>query len=212
LISDLSPGTVGHVENISFQRFMVGDVVESIENYINKLPHIFIINLGVVDASNREIPLWYANMVKNNNSLLGKLLSGIHVRIIVPNRRLFVKLRGSRSWVRLQSFTASYEKLIQALLKETNARIIALGINQGGRRIEESLPGSTEKYKLYNEQIASVTRKFGQRYMEVNDFLTQEDFPDGIHYSAEGHKKLAGKLFEEITILLHESFGTLIDP
>lgn len=211
LISDHSPALIGEVENISLQRFMVGDVLESIENYITRLPHVFILNLGVVDASNREIPLWYANIVKNNKSLLGRFFSGIHMRIIVPNRRLFVKLRGGKSWVKLQSFTDSYERLIQTLLKETNACIISLGINQGGRRIEESLPGSTKKYTLYNEQIASVTRKFGQRYMEVNDFLTQEDFPDGIHYSAEGHKKLAGRLFEEITILLHECFGTLID-
>lgn len=202
LISDHFPDRVVSVENISFHRLMVKDVLESIENYLTKLPHFFIINLGVVDASTREIPLWYANILKNNKSLLGKLFSGFHMRIIVPKRRLFVKLRGGRSWVKLQSFAESYEKLIQALLKETNARVIALGINQGDKRIEESLPGSMRNYALYNEQIASVTRRFDQSYIEVNDFLTQEDFPDGIHYNAEGHQKLARRLCEEITIQL----------
>ena len=211
LISDLSPDSVGHVENISLHRLMAGDVLESIENYITKLPHFFIINLGVVDASSREIPLWYANIQKKNKSFFGKAFSWFHMRIIVPNRRLFVKLRGGKSWVKLQSFTESYEKIVQTLLKETNARVIAIGINQGDKRIEESLPGSMKKYGLYNEQIASVTRSFGQLYIEVNDFLTQEDFPDGIHYNAEGHKKVASRLFEEITIQLHECFGTHID-
>lgn len=140
--------------------------------------------------------------MKNSKSLLGKVFSGFHELIIVPNRRLFVKL---------QSFAESYERLVQTLLKETNARVIAIGINQGGKRIEESLPGSMKNYGLYNEQISSVTRRFGQLYIEVNDFLSQEDFPDGIHYNAEGHQKVARRLFEEIKIQLYECFGTHIN-
>lgn len=45
------------ISDLSFHRFMVGAVLESIKNYLTKLPHFFIINLGVVDASNREIPI-----------------------------------------------------------------------------------------------------------------------------------------------------------
>ena len=140
LISDHSPDLMGDVENISLHRFMVGDVLESIENYLTKLPHFFIINLGVVEASSREIPLWYANILKNNHSLLGMVFSLFHMRIIVPNRGFFVKLRGGKSWMKLQPFSESYEKLLQTLLKETNARVITIGINQGDQRIEQALP------------------------------------------------------------------------
>jgi len=198
MISDMSDDLVGHVENMSYHAQLIRDVEGSMETYITKLPHFYILNLGVVDASTREIPLWYYHIQENKGSIRGKILSMVHTHVISRNRKFFVKLRGRNSWVKPDAFSSSYDRVLEILRKETNARIIAMGINPGTRRIEESLPGSLKKYILYSERIKLITEKHGQVYMDMGDFLTHEDHPDGIHFSAGGHRKVAKRLFEEI--------------
>lgn len=198
LISNLSDDLVGHVENMSYHAQLIRDVEESAETYITKLPHFYILNLGVVDASSREIPFWYYSILENSRSLTGKFLSMFHARVISKNRRFFVKLRGCKSWVKPDAFSRSLDRVMEILLKETNARIITMGINPGSQRIENSLPGSLRKYISYSERIKLITEKHGQIFIDMGTFLTPEDHPDGIHFSAEGHRKVAKRLFEEI--------------
>lgn len=179
------------VENMGRSRWLMRDVLNNMEDYLQKFPDVFIINMGVVDASSREIPLWYANLIKRENKgIVSWMFSGIHANLIKRFSAGFVSLRGNKSWTSLRQFNTEYGALIDHLQKETAARIIAIPINPGNTRIENALPGSLKKYVQYNLIIEEITRKKGVEYLDLSS-LNDADYPDGIHFSAQGHKKVA---------------------
>lgn len=188
-----------YVNNMAFSRATILNVVERIEDYIASMPNYYIINLGVSDASTREIPYWMAEIINDpKKSLFKNLLSGFHHYIIKPKRSLFVKLRGKKSWISRKTFKKNLTYLIQILKKETNAKLIFLPINPTNDRIENEVPGSSENYKKYNKLIGDVVEDYGCPIIKIDDLDPLVHFPDGIHYSNEGNAMIAKKLFETI--------------
>ena len=79
-------------------------------------------------------------------------------------------------------------------MKETNARIITLSINKGNSRIEREVPGTIENYKKYSEIIKKISEKFGASYISLDELESESFFPDGVHFSKEGHEIVADRL------------------
>lgn len=187
------------VDNMATGGSLVRDVVRDIDVYVNKFPQYYILNVGVNDASTREIPHWFNKYVnspiKNNFEYL---CSGLHANIFKKHRPFFVKLRGHKSWVSEYDFAEQFELLIATLLKETNARIISLPINPANDRVEKQLPGSYEKHLKYNENIKNITSKYNQIFIDTTTFIKKQDYPDGVHYSKTGHELIAAQLKELI--------------
>ena len=161
--------------------------------------NFFIVNFGVVDASTREIPLWFYRLAQSKNDrLLNKLSNAIYRNILIKVRPCLVKLRGKRSWISKKRFEKYFDFLVDRLLKETNARIISLPINLANNRVEKALPGSLKKHKEYNKIIREKTLQRKQNFVDLSFLNSEEHYPDGVHFSAAGHKLAADEIFKVI--------------
>ena len=173
----------------------VKDIYKEIDNYIRIFPSYYIINLGVVDSSTREVPLWFYRLsTKKSLNPFFVFWSLFYRSIIAKFRIVLVKLRGKTSWISENKFENYFELILQSLLKETNAKIIILSINEANERIESQLPGSLKKHKAYNKIMNKLADKYNQDYLNTNKLIGLEDYPDGVHFSITGHKKIAKKL------------------
>lgn len=197
-----SPGIL--VENKSYGAYTVHNAINNIDTYIQTFPDFFIVNFGVVDASTREIPLWFYRLAQSKKDrLINKISSAVYRNIFMKFRPNLVKLRGKRSWISKKKFTEYYDYLLKQLLKETNAHIIALPVNIANDRVEKELPGSLKKHKQYNAIIKKIVEKYNQSSIDLSFLNSEEHYPDGVHYSLKGHHIVAEELFKEIKKIMN---------
>ena len=199
MLQEKYPDTMVLVNNLCIGRATLWDVLEKSGDILNTFPNYYIVNLGVTDASTREIPLWFSDIINRDRpSLFKKVLRGLYIYIIRKVRPQLVFLRGKTTWTSKKSFKNYFDKFIGFLNKESNARIIIISINNATRRIEDQLPGSTKNYIEYNEIIKTIADKHKAYYINSSDIQHEIHSPDGIHLSLEGHKIFANRIFEVI--------------
>jgi len=187
------------VNNLSFGRATTDEVVILKDSYIRTYPEFFVINLGCVDAPSREIPLWFSDLLYGRRKMFGSsILKFIFRAFISKNRSLFTNLRFRKSWISKRKFLDNVNLLTNYIQRNTNAKIIVLGINNGSERIERKLPGTIAKYIDYNLALKDLIIKKNISFIDVSDLSNQLHFPDGVHYNAEGHKIIANRLRKEL--------------
>lgn len=161
---------------------------------IRELPDIFILNYGIVDCSNRPIPYWLFRFINNYDESEGKAHQFIRKFISYIEkkyRKQLVRIRNYRPWTNPQKFRCLYRGLIQQLQKETSARIICIGINRTNERINSQLHRTNERIEEYNHIIKECCDELDCSYIEPKNHIDSLDTPDGIHYDATGHLKIA---------------------
>jgi len=200
LLQSEFPDRVIVVRNLCVGRGTIWDVLARRNEILSEFPNYYITNLGVTDASTREIPLWFSNIViSRKESLFRKLVAGFYYLLIRRIRPHLVKLRMYSSWTRAGDFEKYFNKILVLLNKDTNARVINLSINPSSRRVEKELPGSHKNYRKFNSLIQKVSARNHAYYLDTNEILDQEiHVPDGIHFSSEGNKIVAQKLCQVI--------------
>lgn len=183
------------IENIALGASTISNWLDNIDSVINSFPDIYIIHIGVVDATVREVPLWFYRLAtRRSDRFMNTLFRGIYRGLISKFRPVLSRLRGKRSWTSLKTFTSDYERLIHLLLKDTNAQLITLPINLANERIEKQLPGSRKNHHLFNEVIKKTTEKYHQHFLDISDLQPEEHYPDGVHFNASGHTEVAKRL------------------
>lgn len=204
------PDVFFQVNNKSKGASTILDKNREVDDFVSELADVYVLNLGVVDACTREIPRWFSVMLaEGKRGVLMNALRWINARIIKKNRPFFVKLRGQKPWVKQKVFKKFFAKFVDTLLKDSNAKIIALPINLADSRVEKQLPGSIKNQQKYNKIITEVIESRQQKMIELSDITHAEHYPDGVHYSEIGHKVVAERLFTEITKILED--GRLSD-
>lgn len=187
------------VVNLAYGASTVKEVYKKIDTYIREFPDYYIINLGVVDASTREVPLWFYRLsTQKSLNAIFVLFALLYRNIISKFRRVLVNIRGRRSWVAQKEFREYFDLIVKTLVKETNAKIIVLNINEANNRVEAELPGSLKKHKKYNAVMNEIAGKYNQIFVDTNKLIKHEDYPDGVHFSVSGHKKIFNNLFSII--------------
>ena len=163
----------------------------------------YILNYGIVDACSRSVPRWMWNFINNDNPRRGfimKVLRFLCSLFEKKFRRLLTVIRGKRPWTRRAAFAFKYEKMLKLIQKDSIAQIICIGINRPSSRIERFLPGSVRNVQRYNEVIRQLANKYNSVYVETFYDFDESFIPDGVHFNAEGHRKLAGMLLEVIKL------------
>lgn len=188
------------IVNLGYGASTVKDIYGTIDSFIREFPDYYIINLGVVDASTREVPLWFYRLATKKSLNPFYVFNALFYRNILSKfRRSLVNLRGRRSWISQKRFGKYFELIIKSLVKETNAKIIVLSINEANERVEKQLPGSFRKHRIYNLIMKEITNHYTQIFLDTNKILVLTDYPDGVHFSEAGHKKIAEKLHSIIS-------------
>lgn len=181
------------------------NVITKIDEYIQTFPNFYILNLGVVDASTREIPLWFYRIASSKKDNIIYNFSKILYRaIIVKFRPILVRLRLKKSWISSRKYKKYFETLVKTLSKETNARIIILPINIANNRVEKALPGTKKKHEHYNQIMQNIAENYSQFFLNLSNLKPETHYPDGIHYSGLGHEVVAKKIGEIILKSLKE--------
>lgn len=195
--NDLPKGIV--VNNKALGALTVYNVVTRIDDFIQTFPDIYIINLGVVDASTREVPLWFYRLASSNkDGFVYRLSKLVYRNLIIKIRPFLVTIRGKRSWIRKSKFKRHYALLLKSLLRETNANIITMPINLANDRVEKQLPGSRKKHQQYNQIIKLLAEQYNQYHIDLTDLESEKHYPDGVHFNTEGHRIIAERLYEKV--------------
>jgi hypothetical protein len=115
------------------------------------------------------------------------------IRILPVPRRL-----GARR------FEAELRRFVRVVRKERKALVLMLNANPPGPRVEETLPGTHTGAREYNAIMERVAAEEGGevRVMDVYSLVLREGIdgvlPDGLQYSALGHRIVAEMLATEV--------------
>ncbi len=189
------------VENISKGASTIKNHLENIDEIINKCSNIYIINLGVVDSTIREVPLWFYRIAtKKYGNLLNRITFLIYHNIISKLRPFFSTLRGRRSWISKKKFRLFFSDFLDLIIKESNAKILVLSINIANERIEKQLQGSQENQNAFNEIMKDETLRRNQVFIDLSDLKSDIHFPDGVHFNSLGHQLVAERILSALDI------------
>lgn len=197
MLNEQYPDRITMVRNLSVGRATLTDVKKMEADVINQFPDVYILNLGVCDASTREVPFWYAEIMNSKKtSLLRTLALSLHHHLFKRFRPRFVQWRGKKPWISARRFKKLYQELLYAIQHNTNAGIIALSINQANERVESQIPGSADNYRRYSQIIQEVAAEFSIPFLNLNDLDSESHYPDGVHFSDAGHEIVARRLLD----------------
>ena len=174
-----------------------------VDEMIGYHANCYILNYGVVDACSRSVPRWMWDFINNDNPQRGFIMKVIRFLcgfFEKKFRRTLTVIRGKRGWTRRPAFAFKYEKMLKLIQKDSIAQIICIGINRPSSRIERFLPGSVRNVQRYNEVIRQLATKYNSVYVETFYDFDESYIPDGVHFNAEGHRKLAAMLLEVIKL------------
>ena len=187
------------VNNKAFTRATLKDIFPVLDNAISDYPNYIILNIGIPDVSTREIPQYISNLLTYQSQKKHVLLMQfVYNKIIKPNIRFFVLLRGKKAWLSKTQFEKLYTKLVTYIQKDTDAKIIIIPINKPSQRIEDVLPGTIKNTVEYNKIISSIALKNNIELINIEEMDQEKHFPDGIHYSLEGHDIISNKILKII--------------
>jgi hypothetical protein len=180
------------------------------DDVVSAFPEYVVINHGVVEIclrqtirslNNRPITNYYLNSVFARPYVFGTSLArleGLVWRVINGGmRRLNSALNFRWQWMPVDRFIEVMDRTIALILKETSARIVVVGINPCSPRVEQRLQGSAKAISVANTAMVDLCERFGRRVTFVDPAVAfegacpEEMVPDGIHLSAEGHRRIA---------------------
>lgn len=178
---------------------------------VTRFPDWVIINHGVVEVCPRQTIRWINNRTIRNyylNSVLGRpyqydspvsRIGHLWWRVLNGGIRRLASLIGLRwRWSSPDRFLRVLEQTIRVILKETGAKVAVLGINPISARVEGQLPGSADAIVAANAAMQGLSGRMGPRVRFLAPDLYLGDpavmVPDGIHFSAAAHRRIAETL------------------
>lgn len=178
------------------------------QELMGKFYDVYIFSVGINDCVPRSYPKAMADTF--NRTLIPNTLSQkiffLFYRLLTATKiqKALSRFRLSRPWASPEIFSKNLKRICEILLKETDGQVIFVAPPPVSERVENILHGVNAQLPKY----LSVIRKLKSERVDVLDlgelFAGGYDkwVPEGIHYSAEGHRKV----FEEMVGKI-ESFG-----
>jgi len=195
------------INNLGKQRNHLRTILGNLDTFVQTFPEYFILNIGIVEATTRDIPMWISDikdLQEKQFKPFSQIVNFLHLHLVKPHRSTFVKLRGKRGWYSSKAFEKYYDLLISRLKKETNATIVLLPINGPSKRLEALAPGTSRNIEKFNAIINSLGARHHISVVNTEALDEKKHFPDGVHYSRDGHMEVAKQLFDIISPDTHE--------
>lgn len=186
------------IKNFSKSRLLSSELRDLQDAIAQFNPDLLILNIGAVDAPNREIPRWFSDITFRRKATWFYPIMNFVYQYFIKSflRKPMVYLRCKSPWVGKRKFEAFTSQFLQFLKKDIHCKTIVLGINAGNFRIEKELPGSLKNYKTYNGILERLANKNNISFASMEDLNSKDHFPDGVHFNTNGHQKCAEKILE----------------
>ncbi len=199
ILRDELPATV---INWSQRAAMVADGVRAVEDVvITRAPQAVVIQYGIVECTYRDMPRWLYQFVKlrlrGDENRLEKLPVQLAARTLMPLSRRWAVLRGRWRWMEPAVFGHDITQLVALIRKETAALPIVLNIPTPSERVERLAPGTTASALEYNRTLAQVAAQTKAALIDTAALIDPDPtglLPDGIHFSAAGHRLVAAQI------------------
>jgi hypothetical protein len=183
------------------------------DDVITRAPDVVILHHGVIEVfyrrtfrapNNAAILNQYRNRVLRQGYTdpgpVGRL-AHFALRAFNAVTRATARALGLRwQWQRPTAFLRVVRATIELILKETPARVLIVGVTPPSKSAETDLPGLTQAIARLNQALKSLANDFGPRarFVDVVTLVAGHEYedlvPDGIHFSALGHRLLAESL------------------
>jgi hypothetical protein len=222
----------GHrIRNVSKAAVMINEAFTFLEEeVITFFPDLVIIHFGIVEicyrrtfrwANNQAIENYYMNRFFRRPYVFNTPMRRVFqftLRAFNSCTRLVSSLLGLRwQWLSTKQFLLALRSVVEVILKETKARIIIIGITPCSDRVEYLLKGSRSRIIEANLGMKEICEQFSDRmkYLDPESFIHQQNMadlvPDGIHFSAEGHRQLVSEINTLIERLCHAEERPLVN-
>ena len=196
ILRDELPATV---INWSQRAAMVADGVRAVEDVvITHAPQAVIIQYGIVECTYREMPRWLYQFVKlrlhGDENRLERLPVQLAARTLMPLCRRWAHLHGRWRWMEPAVFAHDIQQLITLIRKETAALPIVITIPTPSERVERLAPGTSASANEYNHVLAQLAVQTEVPLLDAAALIAvnpHDLLPDGIHFSATGHRLVA---------------------
>lgn len=182
------------------------------DDVLTEHPDVVILHHGVIEVYfRRTIRAWnnagIRNQYRNRVLRQGYTSAAPNLGIRAVNavtRRLATAFGWRWQWQSTDVFLRVVEAVAELVLKETGARIVIVGITPPSARAEAEMPGLCSEFARVNARLRECTVALGSRagFLDVAALLADESHdemvPDGIHFSAAGHRRVADALLRLI--------------
>lgn len=182
-------------------RLLASELIDYRDTLSRQNPDIIVLNIGAVDAPNREIPKWYSDILFRRKWLFLHRFSLILYNAIIKKylRKPLVFIRMKSPWVQPKKFEKSIIEFLEFIRKDLKSQVAILGINPGNERIESELPGTLVRYKDYNQRLKAISEKYQCSFIDTTHLDSESYFPDGVHYNVKGHHWCANQIYQKLT-------------
>ena len=209
----------GHnVRNVSKSAIMINEAFAYLEeDVITFFPDAVILHYGIVEVSCRRTFRWTNNKAIVNyytNRLFARSFTFSSIQRSIYNfflrafnwstRNLSTLFSLQWQWLPTPRFLTVLKSMLQLITKETNAVIVVIGVTPSFNRAENLMKESHKNILEMNSGMKAICEQFPCRvkYLDPDSFVRDSNIddlvPDGIHFSAEGHRQLAEKLMSLI--------------
>ena len=190
------------VINWSQRAAMISDGVRAVEDVvITRYPQAVVIQYGIVECTLRDMPRWLYQFVKlrlqGDENRWQRLPVQLAARTLMPLSRRWAALRGRWRWMEPQPFAHDVRKLVQLIRKETSALPIVINIPTPSERVERLAPGTSASAAEYNRLLALLAAELQVPLLDAAALIAPDPdalLPDGIHFSASGHRLVADQI------------------
>lgn len=224
-----SEGVAAEVVNSSGWFLLVHEAFRDLETLVLRhAPDVVITNFGMGECQPKIIPTrllrWLYTFKRPSHApsrLLQRLLldplTGLYV---TQSPRVIRALPAAPYRLSPKRFGYEMRRLVRVVRKERQALVLMINANPAGPNLERTLPGTDERSQRFNAILDRVAERHGPDTRVIDartivlDAGVEKALPDGIHFSAEGHRLIADALHAEIApwLAAREWPGALTTP
>ncbi len=197
----------GDVVNVARRSNLVDeDDLEFMAHCQRNDPDAVVMQYGINEAAPRVLPrpLWMWLKGPQAYGRAKSLLRRVEGRM-EPH---LVRWTRAGGWIRPARFEARYRYKVRIVRRESAALPLIVNLGPPTDDLERLLPGMRAAVERYNGILERICREEGAILVDVHGLVLDRGMeiqPDGIHFTAEGHRQVADLVWK----CLRESFPAL---
>jgi lysophospholipase L1-like esterase len=216
LLSGRGVPTVPHVESEWF-----GFLTKAKPTYPQRVrvhtPDVVVLQFGINELQPWLAPVWLIKHLMTQGEATTRLARAYR-RHITPRlwrwmrgyRRRAAPLAGMRTWQTTpRRFRQALTRLLTQIRLDGRPLVLVLDIEKPSDLMRHFLPGIDRRYDLYQALLEEIVGTMADaevrlvRITEISATLPGAT-PDGMHYTAEGHRAIGERLADEVTSWLEK--------